>query len=126
MCSMRINSYSALETASTRTERMLCARSLRWAVQGGGGPAGPWRVRDTASAKRLGPEAPPEIWVASGQMFLVLLERIAGRTKSTYSSLRLGIVAYVAFATVIGTWPHVQLRQAVGISQRRLIDVASS
>jgi hypothetical protein len=52
----------------------------------------------TVSAKRCGPEPPPEIRVAPGQMLLLFLERVARRAGSTHSGFRLGIVAYVAFA----------------------------
>lgn len=96
-----------------------------------------------ASTERCGAKSLPEFRIAPGQMLLVFLEGVARRTECTHSGFWHGIVAYVAFATfflidilgdvidllelpyVISTGPHVQLRQTVRISQRRLIDVAS-
>jgi hypothetical protein len=34
------------------------------------------------SAKRLSPEPPPEMRVAPGQMLRIVLERVAGRTRT--------------------------------------------
>src|SRR5215475_12547540 len=87
------------------------------------------------------PKSSPEIRVAAGQMLGVFLERLTGRPRSTQPGFRLGMVAHVTFATffledllrdvinplelpyAIRAGPHFQLRQAVGIGQRRLIDV---
>ena len=94
-------------------------------------------------AERFGTESPPEVRVAPRQTFLIVLEGLAGRTRSRQTGLRLGIVAHVTFAAffledllrdvidrlefpyAMGTRPHIRLRQAVRFGQCSLMDIAS-
>src|SRR5262245_43584871 len=101
-------------------------------------------MRPTWSAERRGPESPIEPWIAAGQMQFVGLEGLAGKLRPVHASLGLGMVAHVALATLllkdfprdvidqlelpyaVVTGPDIHLCQVVGVSQRRLVDLAPS
>jgi hypothetical protein len=52
------------------------------------------------SAEGFGPESLPELRVASSKVLLFVRKGLAGRFGPAHASLRLGIVAHVAFAAL--------------------------